>query len=70
MMQLEIRDRAPAFDPLAAAPPDLTRPFSERPIGGLGIHLARSMTDAVEYTREDGENRLRLTKRLAAAPGP
>jgi sigma-B regulation protein RsbU (phosphoserine phosphatase) len=65
-VELEIRDRAPAFDPLAAAPPDLSIPFSQRAIGGLGIHLARSVTDAIEYARENGENRLRLTKRPSA----
>jgi sigma-B regulation protein RsbU (phosphoserine phosphatase) len=65
-VELEIRDRAPAFDPLAAAPPDLTMPFSQRAIGGLGIHLARSVIDTIEYAREDGENRLRLIKRLPA----
>ena len=63
-LELEIRDRAPAFDPLTAAPPDLSSPFSQRAVGGLGIHLARSVTDAIEYTREAGENRLRLTKRV------
>ncbi len=65
-VELEIFDRAPAFDPLAAAPPDLSVPFSQRAIGGLGIHLARSVTDTIEYAREDGENRLRLSKRLPA----
>jgi serine phosphatase RsbU (regulator of sigma subunit)/anti-sigma regulatory factor (Ser/Thr protein kinase)/HPt (histidine-containing phosphotransfer) domain-containing protein len=70
VMELEIRDRAPAFDPLAAAPPDLSIPFSQRAIGGLGIHLARSVTDTLEYAREDGENCLRLTKRAPAPPVP
>ena len=69
-MELEIRDRGPAFDPLAAAPPDLSIPFSQRAIGGLGIHLARSVTDTIEYAREAGENCLRLTKRAPAPPAP
>lgn len=68
-MELEIRDRAPAFDPLAAAPPDLSIPFSQRTIGGLGIHLARSVTDAISYARENGENCLRLIKRVPPPPG-
>jgi len=67
-MEIEIRDRAPAFDPLAAAPPDLSIPLSQRAIGGLGIHLARSVTDAIAYARENDENCLRLTKRFPPPP--
>ena len=68
VMELEIRDWAPAFDPLAAAPPDLSIPFSQRAIGGLGIHLARSVMDTIEYAWNDGENCLRPTKRAPPPP--
>jgi anti-sigma regulatory factor (Ser/Thr protein kinase) len=61
---LEFSDGAPAHDPLAAAPPDLDLPAAERPIGGLGIHLVRTLMDAVEYRREEGENRLTLRRRV------
>jgi serine/threonine-protein kinase RsbW len=59
---VEIRDAAQAFDPTAAPMPDLESGADERPIGGLGIHLMRRMTDAVLYERRDGENVLRLVK--------
>jgi len=63
-LQLDISDRAPAFNPLEAAAPDLDAPLDVRPVGGLGVHLARSVMDTMEYAREDGENRLRLVRRL------
>ena len=63
-LRLDISDRAPAFNPLQAAAPDLDAPLDTRPVGGLGVHLARSVMDTMEYAREDGENRLRLIRRL------
>src|SRR5262245_795700 len=44
---VEVRDNGHPFDPLAQEAPDLTLPAEERPIGGLGIHLVRQMTDEV-----------------------
>jgi len=68
-LTIEIADGGKAFDPLQAPAPDRTSPLGERPIGGLGIFLARTMMDAVEYRREGGRNHLRLRKRIAAEPG-
>ena len=52
--RFQFRDDARAFDPLQAPPPDLEA--SERPIGGLGIHLVRELSDLVSYERADGCN--------------
>jgi len=57
---LEVCDQGPPFDPLQAPPPDLEADALERPLGGLGIHLLRELTDAMTYRREAGENRLLL----------
>ena len=64
---LEIRDRAPGYDPLQASAPDPDTPLDERRPGGLGIHLVRELAQDFAYERRDGENR--LTLRLSLSPG-
>ena len=63
---LEIDDQAPAFNPLEAVAPDLDIPAHERPPGGLGVYLTRSVVDAMEYERAEGLNRLRLIRALGS----
>jgi len=65
---IEVRDNGHAFDPLAQEAPDLTLPADERPIGGLGIHLVRQMTDDVRYERRGDENIVTATKTFPAEP--
>ncbi len=62
--RLELRDDGLPFDPLEAPPPDLDSPLDERPVGGLGIHLLKELTDRIRYRREAGFNVLSLAKRL------
>ena len=63
---IEIADNGRSFNPLAELDtPDISAPLGERPIGGLGVHLVRSMMDELSYSREDGMNRLVMTKRKA-----
>jgi len=63
-LEIELRDRGPAFDPTAAAARDLAPDDEDRPPGGWGIHLVRHYMDDVRYAREGDENVLRLVKRL------
>jgi anti-sigma regulatory factor (Ser/Thr protein kinase) len=63
-LHITITDRGIPFNPLRVPPPDLTASIADRPIGGLGIHLVRSLMNSFEYEREGGENRLRLRKDL------
>jgi anti-sigma regulatory factor (Ser/Thr protein kinase) len=65
---IEVRDNGHAFDPLAQEAPDLTLPAEERPIGGLGLHLVRQMTDAVHYERRGDENVVTATKAFPPEP--
>jgi sigma-B regulation protein RsbU (phosphoserine phosphatase) len=58
-VRLEIRDRAPAHDPLGAAEPG---PRSADGVGGLGVHLVKTLMSRVAYAREKGENRLVLER--------
>ena len=58
-----ITDSGKAFDPTAKEDVDINAGVSERPIGGLGIHLVRTIMDEVHYKRTDGKNILILTKK-------
>lgn len=53
---LEISDDARPFNPLESPGPDTGRPFGERELGGLGIHLIRSLADKAEYRRQKDRN--------------
>lgn len=65
VLTLVIKDHGAAFDPTQHAEIDIDAELDERAIGGLGIHLVRSIMDTVEYQRtSDGYNRLVLTKQL------
>ncbi|HEX6136269.1 MAG TPA: ATP-binding protein [Casimicrobiaceae bacterium] len=60
---IRIVDRGYPFDPRSAPAPDLCASVEERPIGGLGCHLVRSVMDGIDYeTTVDGGNRLTLVK--------
>ncbi len=61
--EVAMRDRGPAFDPLAAPEPAVAAPLAERVPGGVGIHLVRRLAAGVSYERLDGENRLRVRMR-------
>ena len=64
---LEFRDQGPPFDPLAHPPPDLDAPREERPPGGLGLMLVRTLVDEARYARDGSANVLRLVKRRASS---
>jgi serine/threonine-protein kinase RsbW len=52
------------FDPLAFAMPNLDTAEEERPIGGLGIHIVRSLVHQARYRRADGRNHLYLVRHI------
>lgn len=58
-----ISDEGRPYDPLAGKDPDITLPADERPVGGLGIFMARKLMDDVRYEYRDGKNILTLLKR-------
>jgi serine phosphatase RsbU (regulator of sigma subunit)/anti-sigma regulatory factor (Ser/Thr protein kinase) len=57
-------DNGRAFDFDAAGMPDLDRYVETGRKGGLGIYLIRKVMDNVSYKVADGENRLRMVKKL------
>jgi len=60
----ELCDTGRAFNPLKVPAPNLEAPLAERSLGGLGIHLVRSLMDGLEYRRENGKNVLTVRKRI------
>ena len=61
---IQITDDGRPFDPLTDAPePDTESGIEDRAVGGLGIHLVRTMMDDVTYRREENKNHMRLVKR-------
>ena len=61
-------DAAPPYDPsspLSGLAANLAGAVESRPIGKLGIHLIRELTDGARYLHGDGRNRiwLRLRRR-------
>ena len=64
-LTIDIIDDGLPFNPLTEGPSvDVNAPIEERRIGGLGIHLVRSMMDDLSYRRENGKNHLTLAKRF------
>lgn len=57
-------DNGVPYDPLKKEDPDTSLPAEERQIGGLGVYMVKKSMDAVEYEYKDGQNILKITKKL------
>ena len=65
-LTLDFRDKGTPFDPLSAADPDLDADIDDRPVGGLGLYLIRSLAEDIHYRREGDTNRLTVVLRIPA----
>ena len=63
-LRLVVSDAGVPFDPTGAARADTSLSVEDRPIGGLGIFLARGMADSINYERVDDRNVLTLKKKI------
>ena len=61
---LRFCDGGVPFNLLEKEPPDITQPWEQRRIGGLGIYLVLKKMDKVEYARADVENVLTMMKKI------
>ena len=64
LMTLIIKDNGTPFNPLERDEPDITLSADEREIGGLGIFITKKTMDTVNYTYENGQNVLAMTKKI------
>ncbi len=61
---VRLRDNAPPFDPTHHPLPDVSLPLRRRPLGGMGVFLARALTDEMLYRQTAEGNELTLRKRF------
>ncbi len=65
VLTLVVKDHGVAFDPTQHAEVDIDADLADRLIGGLGIHLVRSIMDTLNYERTiDGYNVVTMTKQI------
>jgi len=63
----EVRDDGMPFDPLSRETPEIDLALEDREIGGLGIHMVRSMASDLSYAREGEENVMRFALEMRRA---
>jgi serine/threonine-protein kinase RsbW len=69
-LSFRIRDDAPPFDPTAVPDPPLDLPLAQRRLGGMGIHLARTLTDSFDHRiLPTGGNEVTVRKRRRTRTG-
>ena len=67
-LAFRIRDDAPPFDPTAVPEPSLDLPLERRHLGGMGVHLARTLTDEFSHRiLPTGGNEVTVRKHLGTA---
>jgi PAS domain S-box-containing protein len=61
---ITITDEGIPFNPFQREKPDISADVDDREIGGLGIHLVRSVMDEYDYQRHINKNVVRLVKMI------
>lgn len=64
VLEFTLSDSGRPFDPTMAPDPDLTLDADSRPVGGLGIFLARKIMDEILYRREGKRNIVTIRKKI------
>ncbi len=66
-LAIRIADCGRPFDPLTDAPePDIDAGIEDRAIGGLGVHIVKTVMAETRYTRDGGRNVLDMVLALNA----
>jgi serine/threonine-protein kinase RsbW len=64
LVALEIEDDGREFDPVQLEKPPHAVRLEDARVGGLGVHLVRSLSDELHHRRDAGRNHLTLIFRL------
>ncbi len=64
-VNMTIADDGCEFNPLAVQEADTSAPLEEKPIGGLGIHLVKSMVDEITYRYDNNRNIVTVLKNFS-----
>lgn len=67
VLTIRIEDDGTPFNPVEADAPDLECRIEDCKIGGLGIHLIKSLMDEIRYERVNDMNILYLKKRIPSS---
>lgn len=63
-LTMEFIDNGTEFNPILKEDPEITENIEEAEIGGLGIFLTKEMADEIYYRYTDGENHLKIIKKV------
>ncbi|NME69644.1 ATP-binding SpoIIE family protein phosphatase [Flammeovirga aprica] len=63
-IKIQIIDNGIPFNPLEKEAPDITLSVEDRPIGGLGIHIVKSLASNIDYARTDSQNKITLLLKI------
>jgi anti-sigma regulatory factor (Ser/Thr protein kinase) len=58
LLAVHVDDDGVAYNPLDAPAPRFDLPIEQRRIGGLGVHIMKTLARSVAYHREGGRNHL------------
>jgi len=69
VLAIHIDDDGIAYNPLDAPAPRFDLPIEQRRIGGLGVHIMKTLARSVEYGRRDGRNNLDIEIGIGSSDG-
>jgi anti-sigma regulatory factor (Ser/Thr protein kinase) len=64
LLTIRIDDDGVAYNPLDAPAPRFDLPIEQRRIGGLGVHIMKTLARSVEYRRENDRNHLTIEMQI------
>jgi anti-sigma regulatory factor (Ser/Thr protein kinase) len=69
ILAIHIDDDGIAYNPLEAPHPRFDLPIEERRIGGLGVHIMKTLARSVEYRRQGDRNNLDIEMNIGLENG-